>query len=98
MTKLPDRCWRSWRRAGLLPVFERLDHDHMSTAAWTWRADIDWLDCVSMVWWWRDVEQRAGKCDIGLARGTGEDAVMPDTVKATWQDVSQEPADKRVCC
>ena len=26
--------------AGLLPAFERLDHDHVSAAAWTWRTDV----------------------------------------------------------
>src|SRR5271163_1741429 len=36
--------------------------------------------------------------DTGLACGTGEQAVVPDAVKATWQDMEQEAADELVRC
>jgi hypothetical protein len=56
-----------WRRAGLLPAFERLDDDHMSTTAWAWRAMVDRFNRVGIVWRWRDVEQLAGEREAGLA-------------------------------
>jgi hypothetical protein len=82
----------------LLPAFERLDNDHMSTTAWAWRASVDRFNRFGIIWWWRDVEQLAGTRDAGLARGCGEEAIVPDTVEASWQDVEQEASDKLVCC
>jgi hypothetical protein len=82
----------------LLPALKRLDHNHVPAAAWAWRAAIDRFNRFGIVWWWRDIKQLAGKCDIGITHGTGEDAVMPDAVEAPWQDVSQEASDKLVRC
>jgi putative transposase len=67
----------------------------MSTTAWARRANIDWLNRFGIIWWRCDVEQPACQRDAGLSRGCGEQAIMPDAVEALWQDVKQEPADKR---
>ncbi len=45
-----------------------------------------------------DVEQCADLGDPGLTVGTGQKAIMTDTVEAGGQDVDQEPADKLGRC
>jgi hypothetical protein len=67
----------------LLPTFERLDDDHLSAAARARRASIDRFDCVSILW--RNIKQLAGQRDAGLARGCGEQAIVPDAVEAARQ-------------
>jgi hypothetical protein len=77
----------------LLPAFERLEHDHMSTTAWAWRASLDWLNRFGIIWWRCDVEQPAGERNAGLARGCGEQPVMPNAVEPARQDgINNVPA------
>src|SRR5271167_1469435 len=44
----------------------------------------------------RATKQFTGSRYTGLARGTGEQAVMANAVEATWQDMEQEAADELV--
>ena len=69
----------------MLPTFERLDGDHLSAAARARRASIDRFDCVSIFWRLRNIKQLAGQRDAGLARGCGEQAIVPDAVEAARQ-------------
>jgi hypothetical protein len=78
----------------LAPSPEGLDDGHAAAAAGTERQAIEWL------WQRGNVRRRcrgqqfAGSRYIGLAGGTGEQAVMADAVvEATWQDMEQEAAD-----
>jgi|SRR4249919_3796559 hypothetical protein len=82
--------WCAW----LPPSPEGLDDGHASAAAgtgwepgeWFWHFDTLWRRCHG--------EQFAGSRDIGLAGGTGEQAIMADAVEAMWQDMEQEAADE----
>lgn len=94
--KFPDGRYGGWRRAWLLPARKGLDDDHVPAAMWARRAVIFWLIGDLIFWRWRDLQQFAGERDIGLVRGTSEQAVMADTVEAGWQDMEQEPADELV--
>lgn len=80
----------------MLPALERFDDDHVPAAARAWRTDVVRLGWFAIRRRWRGVEQLPGKCDADLARGRGEQAVVTDAVEAAWQDVEQEPTDKRV--
>jgi hypothetical protein len=46
-----------WWCARLPPALERLDDDHVSTAAWTRRIDIGRLFQHVVIGWWRNGEQ-----------------------------------------
>src|ERR1700692_2851048 len=91
----PGRCgWMRWR-SGLAPLPEDLDDGHATAAAgtgwepiWFWHFDRLRRRCHG--------KQLAGTRYIGLACGTGEQAVMADAVEATWQDMEQEAADELV--
>src|SRR5258708_37889267 len=86
--------WCAW----LPPSPEGLDDGHASAAAGTW-----W-EPIGRLWRFDGLrrrchgEQFAGSRYIGLAGGTGEQAVMADAVEATWQDMEQEAADELVRC
>ena len=86
----------SRRCAWLGPAFERLDDDHAPAARWAWRGGIDRFPRHVIVGRRCDPEQLAGTLQVGLAGGTGEQAVMADTVEALGQDMEQEAADELV--
>ena len=69
----------------------------MAAAAWAWWTRIDRNFGAGILGHGRDVEQLAGESEVGLAGGTGEQAIMPNAVEAAWQDVEQEPADTCGC-
>ena len=62
--------------AGLTPALERLDDDHVSTAAWARQTGIERLFRHVVIERWRDRQQFACTCEAGLARRTGEQAVV----------------------
>ena len=82
--------------AGLTPALERLDDDHVSTAAWTRRIDIWRLFRRVVIGWWRDGEQFACAREVDPACRSGEQAVVTDAVEPTRQDVKQEATDELV--
>src|SRR5271170_7123724 len=96
--------WRmspGWRRAvrwcaGLTPALECLDDDHVATAAWARRTGIERLFRQVVIGRRRDGEEFAGVGKAGLARRTGEQAVVANAVEPTRQDVKQEAANERV--
>ena len=92
------RGWWSAVRwcAGLTPALERLDDDHVSPTAWARWADIERLFRHVVIGRRRDGEQFAGACEAGLARRSGEQAVVTDAVEPARQDVKQEAADELV--
>ena len=45
---------------------------------------------------WGGIEQPAGAYEASLASGAGEQAVVPDTMEATRQDMKQEAADELI--
>ena len=95
MGRLPARC----RRVGgprLPPPFEHLDDDHASAAARAWRAEVVWFGRWIIYGVRRGREQAAGEREAGLAGATGEQAVVPDAMEATRQDMEQEAADELV--
>ena len=80
------------------PSPKRSDDDHAATAAGTgwepvgglWRFDRLRRRCHG--------KQFAGTCDIGLAGGTREQAVVADAVETVRQDMEQEAADELARC
>jgi hypothetical protein len=82
--------------AGLTPALERLDDDHVSTAAWARQTGIERLFRHVVIERWRDRQQFACTCEAGLARRTGEQAVVANAVEPARQDVKQEAADELV--
>ena len=93
---LPVRCPRVGRSARLPPPFEHLDDDHASAAAGAWRAEVVWFGRWIIYDVRRGREQAAGEREAGLAGAAGEQAVVPDAMEATRQDVEQEAADELV--
>jgi len=80
----------------LPPALEHFDDDHASTAAWAWRPDVGRF-VVRLVRGRRgSVEELARTSDARPSRTAGEQAVMPDAVEATRQDMEQETADELV--
>jgi len=93
----PGSCGSVGRRARLHPALERLDDAHAPAAAGTRWAPIERFWRFDRLWRRRGHgKQFAGAGYIGLACGTGEQAVMADAVEATWQDMEQEAADELV--
>jgi hypothetical protein len=85
------------RRARLHPALERLDDAHAPAAAGTRWEPIERFWRLDRLWRRRGHgKQLAGAGYIGLACGTGEQAVMADAVEAMWQDMEQEAADELV--
>ena len=68
--------------AGLSDTTEDLDDDHAAAAAWAWRPWIGRRGGFSRLARCWGGEQVPGACDIGLATGAGEQAVVPDAVEA----------------
>src|SRR5690606_9665737 len=70
--------------------------DHASTAAPAWRTKV--LQLVGVAWVRRrdDIQEFAGERETGLAGRASQQAVMPDAMKAAWQDMKQEAADELV--
>ena len=58
--------------------------------------DIEWLFQQLVIEWWCYSQEFAGAHEIGLARGSGEQAVVADAVEPAWQKVEQEAADELV--
>lgn len=52
--------------------------------------DIDRLFQQVVIGWWRDSQEFAGAREAGLARRSGEQAVVTDAVEPAWQKVEQE--------
>ena len=94
-SRLTSGSSSGWR-AGLPPSPEGLDDGHAPAAAGTGRQPIEWFWHFDGLRRWRHGKQFAGTRDIGLACGTGEQAVMADAVEATWQDMEQEAPDELV--
>src|SRR6202051_4270441 len=92
----PGWCGRVRWRSGLPPSPKDLDDGHAPAAAGT-----GW-EPIEQFWHFDRLRRRchgkqlAGTRYIGLAWGTGEQAVMADAVEATWQDMEQEAADELV--
>ena len=57
---------------------ESLDDNHVSTAAWTQRMDIDRLFQQVVIGWWHDSQEFAGAREVGLARRSGEQAIVTE--------------------
>src|ERR1700741_4289231 len=76
--------------AGLTPALERLNDEHVSTAAWTQRIDIWRLFRRIVIGWWRDGEQFACAREVCPACRSGEQTVVTDAVEPARQDVKQE--------
>lgn len=79
--------------------FERLDDLHSAAAAWTgWRlvgrSDLVRIIVVVVRARRRRREQLAAKCNIVGAVAVGEQAVVPDAVKAVRQGVHQKAPDE----
>ena len=85
-----------WRRAGLVPARERFDNGHVSATAGARRSAIGWFVGGRLNYWHVGIQQLSGQCETVLARGTGQQAIVPDAVEASGQDMDQEPADKLV--
>jgi hypothetical protein len=84
--------WCAWLHPGL----ESLDDDHVSAAAGARRTSIERLFLHVVIERLRDGEQLADAGKAGLARRTGEQAVMANAVEPGRQDVKQEAADELV--
>ena len=56
------------RRPGLTPAGESLDDDHVSTAAWTQRMDIEWLFQQVVIGRRRDGQEFACAREAGPSR------------------------------
>ena len=84
------------RCAGLTPTLERLDDDHVSSAARARWTGIERLFRHVVIGWWRDGEQFACTREVGSACRSGEHAVVADAVEPARQDVKQEAADELV--
>jgi len=82
----------------LHPAFENLDDDHAAATAWAWRSRIFWCGGSNRLrrWLWRNREQFSRTRDICFAAGTGEQAIVADTVEALWEDVEQKAPDELV--
>jgi hypothetical protein len=50
--------------------------------------DTGWL-FQQHIGWWRYRQEFAGTRQVGLARGSGEQAVVADAVEPAWQKVEQ---------
>ena len=87
---------RRWWRARPSRTLEDLDDDHTTAAAGAWRTRIRQRSGVFDLSWCGRSEQLPGACDIGLAAGAGEQAVMTDAVEALRQNVEQEAANELV--
>jgi hypothetical protein len=82
----------------LAPPPKDFNDSHATTAAGTGWEPIEGLWCFGRLWWRSRGKQFAGTRYVGLAGGTGEQAVMPDAVEAMRQDMEQEAADEFVRC
>src|ERR1700690_3501308 len=71
----------------LAPTSEGLDDTHAPAAAGTRRERIGRFHRFGRFRWRRYTQEFAGASDIGLACRAGEQPVMPDAVKAAWQDM-----------
>src|SRR4029450_4496139 len=85
---LPVR--RGWvrRSARLPPAFEHLNDDHASAAAGAWRPEVFRFVGIAGVGRGGDVQEFAGERKAGLAGATCQQAVMPDAMEATRQDIT----------
>src|SRR5690606_29639892 len=97
MDGLPVWLSRCRRRARPAAPGEVLDDHHgaATTRAW-WPRVGGLLSYRGVVRRRRDFEQPASQSEAVLAGGAGEQAVVPDTVEAAWQNVDQEAADELV--
>jgi len=94
----PGSCGSVGGARGLHPALERLEDAHAPAAAGTRWEPIERFWRLDRLWRRRGHgKQFAGADYIGLACGTGEQAVMADAVEATWQDMEQEAADGHAC-
>ena len=75
-------------------AFEGFDDDHVPAAARAQRADIGWFVGLVFIGRRGDAEQAPGMVEMGLAGGTGEQAVMTDAVEPFGQNVEQEAAEQ----
>src|SRR5271166_5745473 len=85
----PGWCGTNWRRARLHPVLEGA-----SAAARTRRSRLRWFDRFSRLNYRGHREQRTGVCDIDLAAGAGEQAVVSNAVETLRQYVQHEAPDE----
>ena len=93
----PGGCGTNWRRARLRPALEGFDDDHASAAARTRRPRLRWFNRFIWLCWRRHREELPGACDIGLAAGAREQAIVPNAVKTLRQYVQHEAPDEFIC-
>ena len=90
----------SWRRSGSrhLSAPEGLDDAHLPAAVGAWPAQCEgWCRLIRWLVWFRrfDVsKQRADPGDFLFVTGSGQEAVVEDTVESVWQNMHQEAADE----
>ena len=80
----PGWCGTNRRCARLHPALEGFDDDHAPAATRTRRPRLRQFDWFCRIVYLRHREQRTGACDIGLAAGAREQAIVPNAVKGRW--------------
>src|SRR5262249_44574186 len=89
--------------AGRAAAREGLDDDHAATATRARLRDrrrriwFGGLCIAGLGLWARCMEQLTSPRDVAGAGGSGEEAVVADTVEAVGQDVKEETADELGC-